>query len=44
VDAEGRRLVGAGRYGLAVGGGQPGTGALVAAAEFEIRGEKALPR
>jgi beta-glucosidase len=44
VNADGQRLVGAGRYGLAVGGGQPGTGAPVATAEFEIRGDKALPR
>ena len=27
VDAAGARLVGAGRYGVSVGGGQPGTGA-----------------
>ena len=44
VDAEGRRLVGAGRYRLTVGGGQPGTGAPLAATELEIRGAKALPR
>ena len=44
VDAEGRRLVGAGRYGLTVGGGQPGTDVRVEAAELEIRGEQTLPR
>jgi beta-glucosidase len=44
VDTEGNRLVGAGKYGLAIGGGQPGTGAAVSTSEFEIRREKGLPR
>jgi len=44
VNPEGQRLVGAGRYGIVVGGGQPGTGAPAATAELEIRGEKPLPR
>ena len=44
VDASGARLVGAGRYGVCVGGGQPGTGAPSVAGELEIRGERTLPR
>ena len=44
VDASGARLVSAGRYGVSVGGGQPGTGAPSVAAELEIRGERTLPR
>jgi beta-glucosidase len=44
VDEAGTRLVSAGRYRLAVGGGQPGTTAPLATAEFEIQGERRLPR
>jgi beta-glucosidase len=44
VDAGGTRRVAAGRYGLSIGGGQPGTGAPAVAGEFEIRGDKALAR
>jgi beta-glucosidase len=44
VDAAGTRLVAAGRYGLTVGGGQPGTGAPGVAAELEISGDRTLPR
>ncbi len=44
VDEAGVRRVLAGRYRVAVGGGQPGaTGALVSA-DLEIKGERALPR
>ena len=44
VNASGTRLVGAGRYGISVGGGQPGTGAPGVTAEFEVRGERTLAR
>jgi beta-glucosidase len=44
VNDAGTRLVAAGRYGLSIGGGQPGTGAPAVAAELEIRGERALQR
>jgi beta-glucosidase len=44
VDAEGKHLVSAGRYGISIGGGQPGTGAPAVTGELEIRGEKVLPR
>jgi beta-glucosidase len=44
VNEAGSRLVGAGKYGLTIGGGQPGTKAAVSTAEFEVRGEKRLPR
>jgi len=44
VDEAGARLVGSGRYSIAVGGGQPGTKAATARVSFEIRGEKKLPR
>jgi beta-glucosidase len=44
VNEAGTRLVGAGEYGLSVGGGQPGTGAAVVTASFDIVGEKTLPR
>jgi beta-glucosidase len=43
VDETGTRLVGAGTYGLTIGGGQPGTKAA-AETEFVVRGEKRLPR
>jgi beta-glucosidase len=43
VDGAGLRAVEAGRYGLFVGGGQPGTTEGVAAA-FTIAGRQALPR
>jgi beta-glucosidase len=44
VDEKGTRLVGAGKYSIAVGGGQPGDKAPFAAAEFEIKGNRNLPR
>jgi beta-glucosidase len=44
VAEAGTRLVGAGRYGLAVGGGQPGTAAPVVTIEFDIEGQRPLPR
>ena len=44
VNASGTRLVGAGRYGVSVGGGQPGTGAASVGAEFDVRGERILSR
>ncbi len=44
VNEEGVRLIGAGKYRLTVGGGQPGTKAPADAAEFRIQGEKQLPR
>jgi beta-glucosidase len=43
VNEAGDRLVAAGSYGLSVGGGQPGTSAAVATAEFTITGEQRLP-
>jgi beta-glucosidase len=44
VDEAGTHVVGPGTYRLSVGGGQPGTTEAVASAEFEVRGEKRLPR
>ena len=44
VSPDGMHLVSAGRYGISVGGGQPGTGAPVVTGAFEIRGERTLPR
>ena len=44
VDEAGTHLVSAGRYGLAVGGGQPGATTALVTADFEISGEKPLPR
>jgi beta-glucosidase len=44
VSPDGMHLVSAGRYGISVGGGQPGTGAPVVAGAFDIRGERTLPR
>jgi beta-glucosidase len=44
VNAAGTRVVGAGAYALSVGGGQPGSGAPVATASFDVVGEKTLPR
>jgi beta-glucosidase len=44
VSEAGTRLIGAGTYELSVGGGQPGTGAPGAKANFSITGEKPLPR
>ena len=44
VNASGTRIVGAGRYGLSVGGGQPGAGAPSVGAEFDVRGERTLAR
>jgi hypothetical protein len=34
----------AGRYGISVGGGQPGTPAPVVMGTFDIKGERTLPR
>ena len=44
VNEEGTRLIGAGKYDIAIGGGQPGSGAAAAATNFEIRGQKQLAR
>ena len=44
VNEAGVRIVGAGRYGITVGGGQPGSGAPGVAAELEVQGERQLPR
>jgi beta-glucosidase len=44
VNESGARLVGAGKYSLSIGGGQPGTKAPAIAAAFEIQGEKQLSR
>jgi beta-glucosidase len=43
VNDAGDRLVAPGPYRLSVGGGQPGTSAAVATAEFTIAGERKLP-
>jgi beta-glucosidase len=43
VDDNGDRFVAAGSYRITVGGGQPGTGASQADAEFAISGEQRLP-
>ena len=43
VDQNGDRLVMAGHYRLAVGGGQPGTGASGLQGQFSIEGETKLP-
>jgi len=43
ADANGDRMVSAGTYDVSVGGGQPGTGAPQAKAEFSISGEQRLP-
>jgi beta-glucosidase len=43
VNEAGDRVVAAGSYRLSVGGGQPGTSAAVATAEFTIAGEQKLP-
>ncbi|MCG6924110.1 MAG: glycoside hydrolase family 3 C-terminal domain-containing protein [Acidobacteria bacterium] len=44
VDEAGTRVVAAGRYQISVGGGQPGTDAPTAEADFSITGRKELPR
>jgi beta-glucosidase len=44
VSPDGVHLVRTGRYGISVGGGQPGTGAQVVAGVFDIQGERTLPR
>jgi beta-glucosidase len=44
VNEAGTRVIGAGNYTVAIGGGQPGTKAPISATKFEIRGEKKLPR
>jgi beta-glucosidase len=43
ADSNGDRSVSAGTYIVSVGGGQPGTGASQAKAEFSISGEQRLP-
>ncbi len=43
VNESGDRLVGAGKYRVSVGGGQPGTSAPVVEVPLEIRGEFRLP-
>jgi beta-glucosidase len=43
ADSNGDRMVSAGTYTVSVGGGQPGTGAPQAKAEFSISGEQRLP-
>jgi beta-glucosidase len=43
VDGNGDRFVAAGSYRVSVGGGQPGSGAPQAAADFAISGEQRLP-
>ena len=43
VNEAGDRLVGAGKYSISVGGGQPGTSAPVVELPLEIRGEYKLP-
>jgi beta-glucosidase len=43
VNEAGDRLVAAGSYSLSIGGGQPGTVATVATADFTIAGEQKLP-
>jgi len=43
VNEAGDRIVAAGAYQISVGGGQPGTGAPVAQAQFSIAGELKLP-
>ncbi len=44
VSLDGMHLVRTGRYGISVGGGQPGTGAPVVTGVFDIQGERTLPR
>jgi beta-glucosidase len=44
VSPDGMHLVRTGKYGISVGGGQPGTGAPVVTGAFAIRGERTLPR
>jgi beta-glucosidase len=43
VNEAGDRVIAAGVYRASVGGGQPGTSAPVAEAEFSIHGEQKLP-
>jgi beta-glucosidase len=43
VNEKGDRVVAKGPYRISVGGGQPGTGAPVAEAEFKVKGEQKLP-
>ncbi|MGB8987626.1 MAG: fibronectin type III-like domain-contianing protein, partial [Candidatus Sulfotelmatobacter sp.] len=43
VDDNGDRIVTAGAYRITVGGGQPGTAAPQAEAEFKIKGKRTLP-
>jgi beta-glucosidase len=44
VSLDGMHAVRAGRYGISVGGGQPGAGAPVVMGTFDIQGERTLPR
>jgi beta-glucosidase len=43
VTEDARIMIAAGNYRLSIGGGQPGTGAPVVEADFEITGQKQLP-
>jgi beta-glucosidase len=44
VNESGTRLIGSGKYEIAIGGGQPGVSANNTTAKFEILGEQKLPR
>jgi beta-glucosidase len=44
VNEEGTHLVGTGKYSITIGGGQPNTQAPGITANFEIQGERQLPR
>jgi len=44
VSPDGMHLVRTGRYGISIGGGQPGTGTQVVTGAFDIQGERTLPR
>ncbi|MGD0620498.1 MAG: hypothetical protein ABSB67_22920 [Bryobacteraceae bacterium] len=43
VNEAGDRAIAAGAYRLSIGGGQPGTNAPIATANFTIAGEQKLP-
>jgi beta-glucosidase len=43
VDEKGDRIVAKGTYSISVGGGQPGTPAPLAEAEFKVKGKQKLP-
>jgi hypothetical protein len=44
VNEAGTHVVGAGRYQVSVGGGQPGATAAIVSGELEMTGEKPLSR